>query len=178
MRTMLRMGLLACLLTGAAPALAEREEPSTPQERARVVQFTHRLESDPLGSDARAEQQWLVGWIRDVPDVTVTVCDMAELPPDERYAWSPTLLIQMMASNAAFQIENPDQANDPVAVQGAALKGALKAYSAIVKRKPAARLASLDRLLAEMNDGRLDRRMKALVAQRCTAHDSGAADEI
>lgn len=169
----------ACLLAAAAPALAERDEPSTPEERARVVQLAHQLEADPLGPQARAAQVWVVSWIREVPDVTVTVCDMAGLPPDERYPWAPTLLVQMMAANAAFQIQNPDRAADEVAVQGAALKSALKAYVAILKRKPAARLASLDHLVAEMNDGKLDQRMKALVAQRCTAPDQdGGADVI
>jgi hypothetical protein len=82
-------------------------------------------------------------------------------------------MIQMMAGNAAFQIQNPDGAQDEAAVQGAALKSGLRAYGAILKRKPAARLASLDKLVAEMNDGSLDRRMKALVVQRCEADQSG-----
>ncbi|HZR37140.1 MAG TPA: hypothetical protein VFA75_17350 [Nevskia sp.] len=169
MRRMAARGFLALsLLAAAVPALAQRAEPSTPAERARVVQLTHRLEAEPLGPEARAAQIWLVNWIREVPDVTVSVCDLMELPPEDRYPWSPTLLVQMMAGNAAFQIENPRRAGDDVAVQGAALKSALKAYSAILKRKPAARLAAYDRLVAEMNDGRLERRLKALVPQRCT----------
>lgn len=173
-------GLLAAgLLMAAAPALAERDEPSTPEERARVVQLARQLEADPLGPQARAAQIWVVNWIREVPDLTVSVCDMAGLPPDQRYPWAPTLLVQMMAANAAFQIQNPDRAADEVAVQGAALKSALKAYGAILKRKPAARLAALDRLVVEMNDGRLDQRMKALVGQRCTApSQDGGADVI
>ncbi len=175
MRRLAVCGFLVLFLSGAAfPAWAERDEPSTPAERARVVELTHRLEADPLGPEARAEQVWLVNWIREVPDLTVSICDLMELPPEDRYPWSPTLLVQMMAANAAFQIENPDRAGDEAAVQGAALKSALKAYGAILKRKPAARQPAYDRLVAEMNDGRLDRRLKALVAKRCTqAPDSG-----
>jgi hypothetical protein len=157
----------ALLLLGAAtPALAERDQPSTPQERARAVRLTRQLEADPLGQDAAGAQRWLVGWIQEVPDLTVTACDLLQLP-DEQYAYAPQLVVQMMAGNAAFQIEHPDQAANETAVQGAALKSALKAYSAIVKRKPAARLDSLDQLVAEMKEGKLDRHMKALVAERC-----------
>lgn len=161
----------ALLLLGVAlPALAEREQPSTPQERARVVRLTHQLEADPLGQDAEGAQRWLVSWIQEVPDLTVTACDLLQLPEDQ-YAYAPQLVVQMMAGNATFQIEHPDKANDETAVQGASLKSALKAYSAIVKRKPAARLDSLDRLVTEMKDGRLDRRMKALVKERCESQE-------
>lgn len=161
----------ALLLLGIAlPALAEREQPSTPEERARVVRLTRQLEADPLGQDAEGAQRWLVGWIQDVPDLTVTACDLLQLP-DQNYAYAPQLVVQMMAGNAAFQIEHPDRAADETAVQGAALKSALKAYGAILKRKPAARLDSLDHLLAEMKDGRLDRRMKALVKERCESQE-------
>jgi hypothetical protein len=107
-----------------------------------------------------------VGWIQDVPDLTVTACDLLQLP-DEKYAYAPQLVVQMMAGNAAFQIEHPDKADDETAVQGASLKSALKAYSAILKRKPSARLDSLDLLVAEMKSGKLDRRMKVLVKERC-----------
>jgi hypothetical protein len=164
----LKPGLAGALLAliAAAPALAEREQPSTPAERARVVRLAHQLEADPLGPGAVEAQHWLVAWIKDVPDVTVTVCDLLALA-EERYPYAQTLVVQMMASNAAYQIENPDRAEDELAVQGAALKGALHAYSAILKRKPEARQAALDRLLRQMNDGSLDKRMKALVVQRC-----------
>lgn len=154
------------LLAAASPVLAERAEPSTPAERVRVVRLTHQLELSPLGAEAAAAQRWLVGWIQEVPDLTVTACDLLQLP-DERYPYAPQLVVQMMAGNAAFQIENPGKAGDQTAVQGAALKSALKAYGAILKRRPDARLASLDRLVEQMNDGRLDRRMKGLVAERC-----------
>jgi hypothetical protein len=165
-RLQVRAGLAAALLLLAAPALAERQEPSTPAERARVVQLTRQLESNPLGAEAAAAQRWLAGWIEDVPDLTVTACDLLQLP-DEHYPYAPQLVVQMMAGNAAYQIEHPDKAGDEAAVQGAALKSALKAYGAIVKRKPEARLDGLDRLADEMKDGRLDRHMKALVAERC-----------
>jgi hypothetical protein len=172
-RTHSRLWLAAALflLGGAAPVLAEREEPSTPEERSRVVHLAHQLEADPLGKDARAAQQWILNWVKDVPDLTVSICDLLALPDGDQYPYTPVLLAQLVASNAAFQIENQDRADDEVAVQGAALKGALRAYGAILKKKPAARLASLDQLDKQMNDGRLDRRMKALVAQRCTAQE-------
>jgi hypothetical protein len=163
----LRACAIALLLLGAAlPAQAEREEPSTPAERARVVRLTRELEASPLGPEAAAAQRWLVGWIQDVPDLTVTACDLLQLP-DERYAYAPQLVVQMMAGNAAFQIEHPDQARNETAVQGAALKSALKAYGAILKHKPDARVEGIDRLVDEMRDGKLDRHMRALVAERC-----------
>lgn len=168
--------LLACvLLLGCAlPALAQREEPSTAAERARLVRLVRQLESDPLGSDAAAGQQWIVKWIRDVPDINVSICEL--LPLEQSYAYAPALMAQMVGENAAFQIQNPDRAQDEVAVQGAALKGALRAYSAILRKKPAARVVAMDRLVQQMNDGSLDKRMKAYVAQRCEAADNGADD--
>ncbi|HWY24149.1 MAG TPA: hypothetical protein VNX47_04475 [Nevskia sp.] len=175
-------GVLAAallLLAAAMPALAEREQPSTPAERAKVVRLTRQLEADPLGAEAVAAQRWLVGWIQDVPDLTVTACDLLQLP-DQEYPYAPQLTVQMMAGNAAFQIENPAKAGDQAAVQGAALKSALRAYGAIVKRKPAARLDQLDRLVEQMKSGRLDQRMKALVAERCESQqpDDAGPDVI
>jgi hypothetical protein len=171
LNVVIRLAAALCLLSSALPAVAERDQPSTPQERARVVHLARQLEADPLGKDARAAQQWILNWVKDVPDLTVSICELLPLPDGDQYPYTPALLAQLVASNAAFQIENQDRAGDEIAVQGAALKGALHAYSSIVRKKPAARLPALDRLVEQMNDGRLDRRMKALVAQRCTPQD-------
>ena len=50
---------LAFLLLLISPSLAQQKRgPSTPEERAKAVQFAHDLESNPLNPQAKNEREW------------------------------------------------------------------------------------------------------------------------
>jgi hypothetical protein len=147
--------ILAILFAGAAPAQQKRG-PSTPEERAKAVRFAHDLESNPLGPQAKSEREWLTLWLIEVPDITVEVCPRllgSELPDKKKFGTE--ILSQLMYSEAAFMIENPDKAKEKVSVHTAGVEGALKVYEAILKEHPKAQLKALDEIIARRDKGEL-----------------------
>lgn len=147
--------VISLFLCAASPALQKRG-PSTPEERTKAVQFTHDLETNPLGPQAESEREWLTLWLIEVPDITVEVCPRLlgpELPDKKKFGTE--ILSQLMFSEAAFMIENPDKAKDTIAVHTAGTGGALKVYEAILKDHPKAQLKTLDEIIARRNKGEL-----------------------
>ena len=131
--------------------------PSTAEERTRVVKIAHALESDPLAKDAKDNREWVIQWIIDIPDITVTVCNdyFGQLPKVTR-GHIREIVNQMVISSAAFMIEHPDKAKDDQAVATAGLLGALKVYQSILKQDPDARWPYVDKVVQMRDQGKLD----------------------
>lgn len=157
--------LAALAVAGSvAPALAARR--SRPEDRAKAVRLTRQLEKDPLGADAPAARSWLARWLAKVPDITVTVRDLLGPLPNDSYPYSSPIFNQMIFSNAAFVIENPDRARDEVAAQTAGIEGALKVYEAILRTRPDARLAFFDALVEKRDSGKLERYVRESIVEQ------------
>ncbi|HVG31888.1 MAG TPA: hypothetical protein VM911_02365 [Pyrinomonadaceae bacterium] len=156
-KLILMLALVALLVFIAQQTPAQGRGPSTPEERAKALQLVHQLETDPLGKDAKEARRWLLVWLTDVPDISVTIspCYLEPLlGKDKNYG--SDLFFQMTMSSAAFIIEHPDQAKDDVAVNKAGLEGTLRAYEAILKTKPKATWPLLDQLIERRNKGTLE----------------------
>src|ERR1700688_607465 len=145
----IRATAIATLLLGLVsvrPPCAHKQPPpphrgpSTAEERTRAVKIAHELESDPLAKDAKDNREWVIQWIIDIPDITVTVCNdyFGQLPKVTR-GHIREIVNQMVISSAAFMIEHTDKAKDDQAVATAGLLGALKVYQSILKQDPDAR---------------------------------------
>src|SRR5665213_3022057 len=131
--------------------------PSTSEERARAVKIAHGLEDDPLAKDAKDNRDWVIQWIVDIPDITVTVCDDYFGPLSKpMHAHARDIVNQMVISSAAFLIEHPDKAKDEQAVATAGLLGALKAYQSVLKQEPDARWPYVDKIILMRDQGKLD----------------------
>ena len=154
--------LLLAIFPFTIPAGAQQKRgPSTPEERAKAVQFAHDLENNPLGPQAKSEREWLTLWLIDVPDITVEICSRLlgpELPDKKKYGTE--IFSQLMFAEAAFMIENPDKANDGISVHTAGVSSALKVYEAILKERPKAQLKALDEIIARRDKGELQERVK------------------
>jgi hypothetical protein len=148
--------LLFAILFAAVAFAQQNRGPSTPEERTRAVQYAHDLESNPLGPQARSEREWLTRWLIEVPDITVGVCSalLGSSLPDKKN-FGPEILSQLINSEAAFVIENPDKANDKFLVYTAGVSGALKVYEIILKDHPKAHSKGLDDLIARRDKGEL-----------------------
>jgi hypothetical protein len=131
--------------------------PSTAEERTRAVKIAHELESDPLAKDAKDNREWVIQWIIDIPDITVTVCNdyFGQLPKATR-GHIREIVNQMVISSAAFMIEHPDKTKDDQAVATAGLLGALKVYQSILKQDPDARWPYVDKVVQMRDQGKLD----------------------
>jgi hypothetical protein len=143
-------------LFSLAPSRAADRGPSTPEERQRAVSVARELESDPLGPTAHRDREWVLRFLIEAPDIHVKVC-AAFLRPllGAKKNFSSEYLAQMLISDAAFGIRNPDQAGDQLARYTAGLEGVLKAYRAVLKSQPEARWPFLDDLIRKREAGTL-----------------------
>lgn len=144
------------LLFSLLAAVAQSRNPATAEQRQRVVAIAHKLETTPLDQTLFPEREWAKQWVIENPDVRIRMC--LQLLPDlrrPRYKFRPEILDQMMLSSAAFLIEHPDKTGDHLAENVGGLQGVLKAYSAIVKANPDARVQALDDMLEKEGRGKL-----------------------
>jgi hypothetical protein len=163
MRKSLFVALFAALLAGSAGAAVP------PEEGKRVVELTHQLEAAPLADDASGKSNWLLEWITQSPDVSVSICDTLQILGEKKYAYGPELVKQTMFGMASYLIEHPDAKGESVEVQVAGVRSALKAYAAIVAQHPEGKLRQLDDLAAHEAAGDLPEFMKGVMAKKCKA---------
>lgn len=152
----LEAALFLTALAGA-PLLGAARGPSTPEERQQALRLTKALEDDPLNKDAKTARKWLLGWLTEIPDISVEMCPALfgnKFEVSKEFAGE--IALQQSLSGAAFIIGHPDQAGDKRAVALAGVEGALRAYEAILLAKPEAHLASVDALLQARSAGTLN----------------------
>lgn len=148
----LALGLALAL--GPVAAMATQAH-SSPDDRARFVSITRKLEEAPLGPDARPDAAWAINWLTEAPDVTVHICLTTLGDMDKDYPYGPQIVGQDAFEMAALIIERPETANDEAALQLAGVTGALKTYRSILREKPDARSPALDSLLQAEARGEL-----------------------
>jgi len=156
-------------LVGALQAHpAQAREPSTHEERAKVVALTRLLEREPFAENTAATRQWLRAWVMEVPDIRVYVCDaLLSDGVGDTYPYSREITSQPMLSAAAFAIEHPDKARDEISQYNGGIEGALRVYEALLKSKPDARSAFLDELVAKRDCGTLVDHIAKTANEKC-----------
>lgn len=143
---------LPAALPGTA-ASATARGPSTPAERARVVQMA--AQHDPLALQ-QSDGAWLSAWIDAIPDLT-----FGASMPDDWLNTAPTpatreaLRFQYLASVMAFQIEHPEQDRQQGGRDLAGMQGVLRAYETLLRQDKLNRSAKLDAALAARQQDRL-----------------------
>ena len=137
MRKQSTLILIAFLIAVTSLSAQQKRGPSTPEERTKAVQFAHDLENNPLGPQAKSEREWLLRWVMDVPDITVAFCpQILGTEPSDKQPYGTEIRTQLMFSQAAFLIENPDKTKDDLAIQTAGVNGSLKSTSAFSRTIP------------------------------------------
>lgn len=128
---------------------------STPQERARWVEITHKLESNPLDESVNKAGEWALNRLSDAHDIHVPLCPalLGEFN-DAKYKYRHETTRQYMLASGAFLIENP--AGDVAAMNLAAVNSVLKVYSAMLQDKPDAKWKLPDELLKKQSQGKLN----------------------
>jgi hypothetical protein len=167
MRSYLIVFVVATVAVFSTQAGAQQRGPSTPEERARVVQTAKSLQSDPLASNVQEDREWLVKWLIEIPDISVKMCttflgDLGE----SKNRYPGAIIATMLASEAAFVIEHPEKAKDVGAVYFAGVDGALHGYEAIHLKDASYRLPHLDDLIQKRDQGKLSDYIHA-TAKKC-----------
>lgn len=147
------LGFLCAVLAQRALAQAT----STPEERVRWVEITHKLESSPLDENVNKDGEWALNRLSDVHDIHVPLCPalLGEFN-NSKYKYRHEVTRQYMLASGAFIIENPVKAADTKAMNLAAVGSVLKVYSAILQQKEDAKWKSLDDLLKKQTQGKLE----------------------
>jgi hypothetical protein len=164
------ISLLFALLSAAQNE--PKRGPSTPEERKRFVEIAHKMEAAPLDPSLRKDRDWALHWMIDIPDINVNPC--AELLGnfmESRYRYKPEINGQVAFSMAAFMIEHPEKASDIVAVNTAALEGALKAYRSILRVEPTAHSPILEAMSEREGEGKLTQYVRELTRKGCDNGD-------
>ena len=143
------------VLAASVPAECKTRGPSTPQERARALNYIQSLEQNPLAKDSLEKRMWLTEWIVQVPDFTVKACCKALDSLDKiNDTYSNQLRMQAMYSQAAFILQHPNTKSE-AEMQAAGLSGTLRAYKAIQRFDPSAQYPVLDNLVSLEKQGKL-----------------------
>ena len=143
------------ILAASIPAESKMRGPSTPQERARALDYIESLEQNPLAKDSFEKRQWLTEWIVQVPDFTVKLCCKALDSLDTvNDTYSNQLRMQAIYSQAAYILQHPSTTSD-AEKEAAGLAGALRAYQAIQRFDPSAQYPVLDELVSLEQQGKL-----------------------
>src|SRR5216684_4151305 len=129
---------------------------STPEERARWAEITHKLESNPLDESVNKDGEWALNRLSDAHDIHVPLCPalLAEFD-DAKYKYRHEITRQYMLASGAFLIENPAKAGDVAAMNVAAVESVLKVYTAVLQQKSDAKWKPFDDLLKKQSQGKL-----------------------
>ncbi len=148
---------MLCFLFVAITPRASAQGTSTPEERARWAEITHKLESNPLDEGVNKDGEWALNRLSDAHDIHVPLCPalLGEFN-DAKYKYWHAVTRQYMLASGAFLIENPAKAGDVAAMNLAAVESVLKVYSAILQQKSDAKSKLLDDLLKKQGQGKLD----------------------
>jgi len=147
--------LAVLVIVAPLTSVAKARCPLTLEGRERALDYAHSLEDHPLAKNNLEKRMWLTEWLVKSPVVTVAPCCKQLSSLDEvNNTYSYQLRMQAMYSQAAFQLEHPDEKNWAV-IQAAGLAGTLRAYRAIQRVDPTAKYPLLDDLMWLQKKGKL-----------------------
>ena len=151
----LSAALLGCtLLAAPASTIAADRGPSTPEERKQALEYIKNFMADPLNPALKSEISWVAGWIIEIPDVHVSLCNIIELPMGNKKD-GQTLITAMVLAQTAFALQNPDKQNDELAQYQAGVEGVLRVYELLMKDNPKDHQLILDDLIQRRDAGTL-----------------------
>jgi hypothetical protein len=142
-------------------------EPTTLEQRKKVVGLTRTLEQVPFGDSADAGRAWATRLLDDASDIKLRINanmlrELSKASPPDRLP----IFAQFVLGHATFALEHPERVNDEVACTTAAFTSALHVYRKAVERNPANRFAFFDALNEHERAGTLTKRVEQLVAER------------
>jgi len=167
----MRLTRLLLPMLAAISFVASAEEGATAQkgekDADRAVRYTALLETDPLGGEASGMRSWLMQWVIDTPDYSVTACNVfGPVMEDDSAPNGPELVSQQMFGNVSYQIKHPGTV-DQLTLQLAGMESVLKAYSSILAKNPKAHIAYFDNLLEKQAKGTLKESLTPVILKNC-----------
>lgn len=150
------------LLLIAAAGHADRA-PSTPEERARALELVELLETQPSATEAQDAMKWLLGWLIEIPDITVNFCVDTLGTPEELEGVPNRLTVHQAFAQAAFFIRNPKARSGSTEAYVAGVEGALRAYESMKAAGMVAEIPAFEEMLKKKTSGELEKVVKKRV---------------
>jgi len=151
-----RLALPALLLTVAAPCFAQGSTTSSAEDKAQALALVKQLEDDPLASGADNARQWLTSFVVNAPDLFISTCPELLGPLNNQGRNGAQEIVgQLYFGNAAWAIQNPEQALDRAAVYAGGLESAIRVYESLLKQKPRWKWPILEDLRSRAKKGTL-----------------------
>ncbi len=167
--TGLAAAALATIIAGFTQSASAQQQaqrgPSTPEERAAIVELAKKLQQNPLDASLKPERERLLLMIIQVPDFTVSICGEETPWSGTKYKYATELFAAYVFSNAAHVIGNPDK-RDEKAAHLTGLEGAIKAYLAIVAQEPEAKWQPMEDLIAKQQSGELRKALSTFCTKK------------
>lgn len=155
------------LFVVVAGGFAHAAEPTTGEERAKLVRVIRDLEKTPFQPGASVDRSWALQLIENASDITVTI--NANLLTEVLESEAPdrsVIVAHFILGQAALVVEKADLAKSDEACAEAAYVGALRVYRKAVDRNADNRIEFLDKLDKSELQGTLKREVGRLVALR------------
>lgn len=176
-----RTNLLLVWLAAAtcvAQAQTKHSRLSTPEERARAVEYARRVEADPFAKDLYDDETWFRQWLDEISDVNAFTCsinldelvnarDPLGATAELIGSYSSFLLRAVIAARVAFVIEHPERAHDLAAIYLAGIEGTLKTYRAIREKYDTFHVTQVDEWLELKKKGKLESYARSHAKRSC-----------
>lgn len=150
-----RLCLILLVLSLSVPAFAAERGPSTAEERQRAVEVVETLETQPASEATKEGLVWLLQWLIEVPDVTVSVCPQILGSDSEIEDLPAQLKVHHAFAAARHVIETPGIEGTSAEAFLAGVTGTLRAYSSMRRSGSLPPHRHLDGLLEKQAAGKL-----------------------
>lgn len=146
--------ILVCFVLVTASVVYANAQSFGPEEVIKAARF---LEAKPFDKEAKNIRALAVTYVIETDDVSVMLCggDITKHFLDKKNKNSTELIGQYTIAMAAFKLENPDKKDDENAAQLAGLESVLKAYQAIIAKKPKTKHKGMDEYVQKRDNGEL-----------------------
>jgi len=172
MRRILAAVTILVALSLVVSAQEQKHAPSTPEERERAVKVAQALEARPTDPTLRDDYGWLLRWVAEVPDISVSVCS-ANMPWKEKYKYSGELAAVGLAATVSFVIQHPDEGKDPASAGLAAMESMLTAYQKIVAQDPKGHSKEMDAVVEIQRQGKISEYVHSKWTESCKKKVAG-----
>ncbi len=135
-----------------------------PADEVKILAAIDKMFADPLSKEATEAQAQVVAFAKASPKVSVQVS-----PAFFQFTGSPydaMLMAHYLAGAVKFDLEHPDQANDPLADVPAALRAALQAYRRLHVAKAVYYNPFFEKVDFKERGGELDAMVKEIAAKQ------------
>ena len=153
---------ISALLLGSLVPLIFAADPSTPEDRARIVSLAKALEANPADPSLRKEREWAIRFLTDAPDIHVKISACAtNFLHNKKYKYGTDLFGLAVIEGGRFDIEHPHQTDTAQSI--AMVEGVLKGYDSLLKSDEKSHLKEAEEMVAKRDAGELS----AFLTQTC-----------